>query len=244
MILLVACINTVLVVPQSARAFALGVKQAVNFNGNYLTSDSFDSSDPASSNNGRYDPARSKDNGDILAGLGLTNMILAGGIHVHGHVATGPGGIFLFGPNDAIGSRSWQASHTGIQPGWTLQEANFSFSDATLPYVSGLSIPGPGSLTQVIFSLTTNNIWTTNYYQCGCILASNFLGNAIITSYPNPVPGGLTVLNTNWVFKGPYPAPNTYVMGTLVAHNGDTNYWDYWAITSWTYPIYSYNYNT
>src|SRR3954451_3691212 len=87
-ILLVGCIAVVLAVPQTARSFAIGVKQAVNFNGNYLTCDSFDSSDPMFSNNGQYDPAKSKDNGDIFAGLGLTNMILAGGIHVYGHVAT------------------------------------------------------------------------------------------------------------------------------------------------------------
>ncbi|HXG48096.1 MAG TPA: hypothetical protein VNO52_10765, partial [Methylomirabilota bacterium] len=100
-------------------------KGGVELVGN-ITMDSFDSTNPRFSTNGRYDPAKRKDNGfvgSILASIG------GGGGLVHGNVATGPSGSASGAGK--VGDASWMTDPlaSGIQPGHYQNDLNLSFPD-------------------------------------------------------------------------------------------------------------------
>ena len=93
-------------------------KGLIDINGNNIKSDSFDSSDPNYSTNGRYDAAKTKDNGDLATDSTVTNSVDVGNANIYGKVSTGPNGTVTVGPNGAVGSKTWQAAgNHGIQSG-------------------------------------------------------------------------------------------------------------------------------
>src|SRR6185369_13260224 len=70
--------------------FGLVARGQINFNGDNIYIDSFDSSDPSASTDGRYDVAKARDHGDVATDSQSVN---AGNSKVYGRVATGPGGM-------------------------------------------------------------------------------------------------------------------------------------------------------
>jgi hypothetical protein len=119
-------------------------KGQIDLIGNNLKTDSFDSSNPNYSNNGRYDPNKVKDNGDVGSNQSLINSIAVGNANIYGHASTGPGGTVSVGPNGAVGSWVWQnAGNRGFQPGWVTDDMNVSFPDVVVPFTSG-STPSSG----------------------------------------------------------------------------------------------------
>jgi len=121
-------------------------KGRIDLSGNDLKSDSFNSTDPAYSTNGSYDPAKARDNGDIGTNDTVTNAIAVGNANIYGHAATGPGGTVTVGPNGAVGSWVWQnAGNKGFEPGYVTSDMNVSFPDVTVPFTSG-STPSGGTV--------------------------------------------------------------------------------------------------
>ena len=88
--------------------WGLMAQSQVNLNGNSISIDSFDSSDPNYSNFdittgfGTYDPSKNKDSGDIVSNAGVTNTISVGNADVYGHINVGPGGGVSVGPNGFV----------------------------------------------------------------------------------------------------------------------------------------------
>ena len=70
-------------------AFAVAAQQRISLNGNNVAIDSFDSGDPNYSTGGLYDPAKNKDNGNVVTDD--TNSLNIGSATIMGHVRTGPG---------------------------------------------------------------------------------------------------------------------------------------------------------
>src|SRR5215510_16530084 len=104
-------------------------------NGNDVMTDSYDSTNPAKSTNGRYDPLKAGDKGDIASISGLTNSLKVGNANVWGRAITGPAGGVYTGPNGAVGSTNWQRSGmSGVEPGWWVNDLNFSVPDVTAPF--------------------------------------------------------------------------------------------------------------
>jgi hypothetical protein len=183
-------------------------KKGIDLNGNGIATDSFDSSDPRYSTNGQYDPSKVKDNGDVATNEGIVNSAIdVGNANIYGHAHTGPGGGVVLGPNGAIGSHAWQASNSGVEPGWFLQDSNFTFPDTTAPYTSGLT-PTSGNLVVTSLNITSNSITAStppaNTPWGG--VSTNITSVNTVTSYPNPVPTGLTT-NTTMVTSANYPSP-------------------------------------
>lgn len=124
--------------------WGLLAENTVNLNGNDLTIDSFDSSDPDHSNwdpskgHGTYDPATHKDNGDIASNAGIANTIAGGNADIYGHVATGPGGTVSIGPNGFVGT-------TDYHPDGVVQEDRVGHSMSvdlptlTSPFAGGIN---------------------------------------------------------------------------------------------------------
>ena len=128
--------------------FAKGMVARLNvtLNGNNISVDSYDSGDPNYSTNGRYDPAKRKDNGTVATNSGDPNMFSTGNANIWGKIATGPGGLASAGPNSCIGNNAWHtAGGKGIQPGAATDDMNQSFFDVTCPVSLSSFAPSSGT---------------------------------------------------------------------------------------------------
>lgn len=121
----------------------LAAKGEIDMNGNNVSSDSFDSTDPAYSTNGRYDSAKRKANGDVATNLTLTNSLSVGNANIYGRISTGPRGTAAIGPNGSVGDLAWHAAGaSGIKPGYSTDDMNVDFKDAVLPFSGGDTASG------------------------------------------------------------------------------------------------------
>jgi hypothetical protein len=139
----------VLAIKQGIFTSAMVAKQRIVMNGNDIETDSFDSTDPNySTPEGRYDPAKAKDNGDVATLSGITDAIGAGNANIKGRVRTAPGGTVDVGANGVVGSLTWHSGgNTGIEPGWWFDDMNMSFPDVEMPSLSGSLPPSSGTVT-------------------------------------------------------------------------------------------------
>lgn len=207
---------------------AMVAKHKIDMNGNYVTADSYDSSDATKSTGGRYDATKAQDNGDVASNDGIVNAVSAGNANIYGHVSTGPGGTVQIGVNGAIGTHTWQATHTGAQSGYVLDNANFTFPDVSLPYSGGL-YPGPGDIVSMI-GTTTNSISIvgTNVAP-GTPPAGQYYGPVTIhtnsstsTNYPGSQPNLVT--NTSWLTVTTYPGNIAGISTNCVSYTTVTAY--------------------
>jgi hypothetical protein len=128
--------------PAVGGSAAVIVKGTVNFGGNKIMVDSFDSSNPAYSTGGLYDPAKRRANGDIITTSLLTNAVSIGDSDVAGTIHTKPGvpiGVDTK-TNQAsylVGDLGYMTNNVyGIQAGHALQDASYNFTDVSLPSVT------------------------------------------------------------------------------------------------------------
>ena len=154
--------RTVRVTTTNDALFAKGMvaKGQIDLSGNNVMTDSFHSVDPAYSTNGRYDSAKSKDNGDVATNSTLVDSLDVWNANIYGKASTGPGGTVLVGPNGGVGSKAWhQAGNKGIQAGWANDDMNVSFPDVQVPFSGGASTPTSGSYTGTNYTyvLTSGN---------------------------------------------------------------------------------------
>jgi hypothetical protein len=113
-------------------------KGQIDISGNNVASDSFDSEDVRYSTGGRYDPLKTKDNGDIATNSGVIDSLDVGNAEIYGSVATGPGGSISIGPNGSVGDKLWvDSGNKGIQPGHSSSDMNVSFPDVEAPFTTG-----------------------------------------------------------------------------------------------------------
>jgi hypothetical protein len=232
----------------------LVARKTINLNGNNIATDSFDSCDPTKSVNGQYAPGfYSGDKGDIASNQGLIDSISGGNANIYGvaHTGTNTSGqpTITFGPNGAVGSHAWQASNKGIEPGWALEDANFTFPDTTFPSTSGFMTATGGVLvvcSNLITAWSTNSsVYPTSLPSGGVTTNStpvtvtnpgsvplpvpagtttNSTSNATVSlwsSVPTPTPVG-TVTNTTSTTLRTYPTDYTYVgvVTTNIVSNG------------------------
>lgn len=154
--------RTIRVTTTNDALFAKGMvaKGQIDLSGNRVRTDSFDSADPAYSTNGRYDPAKVKDNGDVATNSAVVDSLNVWNAEIYGKASTGPGGTVAVGPNGAIGNAAWhQAGNKGIQPGWATDDMNVYFPDVSAPFTGGAFAPQPGNFggTNYTYLITTGN---------------------------------------------------------------------------------------
>jgi len=151
-------------------AFALAAQDQIDLAGNNLWSDSFDSSDPAYSTGGLYDPSKHKANGDIAACRGLTNSLSIGNANIWGHVWTCSDGSLDVGPQGSVGDAAWHlANNNGIEPGFVSTNFDASFPPVSRPFSGGFT-PSGGlyNATNYDYLLVSGN-----YRVSGSFLATN-----------------------------------------------------------------------
>jgi hypothetical protein len=156
--------RTVQVVVTNVPLFRKGMvaKGNIDLNGNNITSNSFDSEDPAYSTNGRYDPAKTNDNGDIATNSSFLDSLNVWNAKLYGRASTGPGGLVRVGANGVIGSKDWHAAgKTGIEPGWVTDDMNVLFPDVHPPFSGGALTPIAG----VVNLVSHKHILTSGNWQ-------------------------------------------------------------------------------
>jgi hypothetical protein len=121
---------------------ALASRTSIDFMGNNLTVDSFDSSDPNYSTDGRYDPAKRKANGDVAA---IDGSVQVGNAGINGQIRTGVNGAFSFGLFGFAGPVGWYGPGL-YSPEWYRKDFRFVLPDVPAPYAGGLP-PTPGAGT-------------------------------------------------------------------------------------------------
>ncbi|MFN3407619.1 MAG: hypothetical protein ACK45B_01380 [Limisphaerales bacterium] len=223
---------------------AMVARRTIDMNGNNVMTDSFDSSNPLYSLNGRYDPSRARDNGDVASNASIINAVNLGNANIYGRVAVGPGGTVAVGSNGGVGTRLWQLFNRGIQPGYFSDDMNFTFPTITLPAGStGWETPTGGTVTQTNYVLGTGTTTSATYPSpVPPTGVQTNVSYVTVSALPVPVPyGTVTNYTTTRVTTTTYPAPGTYV-GTVEVVG---NRYRYYQITgrTYTYPSYTYTYS-
>jgi len=227
---------------------AMVAKHTIDMNGNGVMTDSFNSTSPSNSINGRYpagDTSKLLDNGDVASNDSIVNVVNVGNANIFGRVAVGPGGTAGLGPNGGVGTRAWQAGNSGIQPGYFTDDMNFTFPTIELPYTVGLTpTSGSFSTTNYTLSSVTNTITTETFPSPAP--ASGVSSNIVYTTVgtkPSPVPyGTVTNILTTATSSSTLPAAGTYV-GT-VTKKGSKWYFNKITGYNYTYPTYTFTYST
>ena len=176
--------------------------------------DSFDSSDPNGSSNGKYDLAKRKANAKAVTNLGTGAAINVGGGTIFGSVSTGPDGIVTVG-SGSVGDLAWGASNKGIQQGHERNDANLQFDDVEPPFLYG-SGSTPVAGLGLIDGLLATNTWLlgSGNYQLGSVNISGgrtmlVTGNA--TLYVN---GNFSTSGSGGVYIAPGASLKLYIAGT------------------------------
>ena len=167
------------ILPQTSAGFALGAKETIDLRGNSITSDSFNSADPLYSTDGRYDPAKNRDHGDLVVMGGFTNSLSIGNARIMGHVKTGQETITLgIGPNGSVGEKAWvESGNRGIEPGWWSTDADEVWPDVALPAANWLpAIPGSYNIDGTIYEYVFQ---ANGYYAINSVSGSIFVGNNV-----------------------------------------------------------------
>lgn len=198
----------------------------INWNGQIL-SDSYDSQNPARSNNGRYDPARRSDNGSVGSVEG--NLSLGSHGTIYGNGGTGPTGAISTGSHAAIGDAAYiGGGNTGIQAGHSQNDLNVSFPDAAVPFTTGYTIPGGGTITNI--TIVTNTSAASSVTYPASSTSPVITNSTTSTTYPS---GTAYPVTTNVV-------ATTTTKGKTKTTTYSTNY----TYTSFSYTTNSYTTNT
>lgn len=202
----------ILVKATSSSSFpgAIVVRDSVDINGNRVTVDSYDSTDPlhsywpgypAGRGYGLYTNTDSTHNsirnarGNVATDNTIVGIISVGNANIYGRVDTGPGGTATVGANGSVGDVSWVDNVTqGIKPGYSADDMNVVFPDAILPVtnwitVTGSSITNSGNYTidqiSANFSITGSNVvlYATNGINFNGNKSLDISSNSSVTLY-------------------------------------------------------------
>jgi len=183
---------------------AMAALEHIDFNGKNVQTDSFDSSNPAYSDNGGYPsayPDRQRDQGDVVTDLAIINSLNVGNARIKGSAKTGPNGTLAIGPNGSVGDKAWvESGSTGVQPGHFADDMNVLFPPVQLPsttwysvsyYGSGVTKTDVYTIGSTVFTNTGDYNWIINgngdYYISDLSKSLHVTGNArlLVTSKIN-----------------------------------------------------------
>jgi hypothetical protein len=131
--------------PMPLFSFAIAARDKIDLNGNNISVDSFDSSDPLySTTNGMYSVTKRHDLGDVAGSI--TNSISVGNCEIWGQAYVPPGGYLTLGGLGSIGSAAWlQAGCKGIENGCFWDDLVMDLPDIAPPFSGSYFVPGLGT---------------------------------------------------------------------------------------------------
>ena len=148
---------------------------SVDLHGGALMIDSFDSTNPAYSTGGLYDPAKRRDNGSIACNSSLVDTLNIGNAKIYGKIGTGPGGKPKIGSNGRVGDivfvdESKNSNNGKIQKGHWTDDINVEVEPVQWPGSTALPLtknvtPIAVNGTNYDFILNALSATTTTDYQ-------------------------------------------------------------------------------
>jgi hypothetical protein len=193
--------------------------------GGDVIADSFDSTDPAASTGGAYDPAKKSDEAYIgTNGKGGAIIEANGSVQLFGSVATGPTGTVVASGGAKVGDAAWQASgSTGIQSGHSEDDMNVFFPDVEKPFTSGYAIPLP--LIYLVGGTNYSYALGSGTYQMTALSMSSPGQRMIVTGHAILyVTGDINMSAHGYIYIAPGASLNLYVGGnTSISGNGVVN---------------------
>jgi hypothetical protein len=180
--------------------------------------DSFDSTNPLESTNGKYDPAKRTANGLALSNSSEPDCVHIGSGHVYGRVTSGPGPLdgldatVTCSGGGAVGDANWNSTSFGVKEGHAANDANVQFNDVTAPFSWGTAIypmagaGGDGTNYDWVVGPGNNQLGSVNISVGKRMLVT---GNA--TLYVN---GNFNTSSTGYVYLAPGASLKLYISGT------------------------------
>lgn len=213
--------------------------QGLTMNGN-CEADSFDSEDPLYSTAGVYDSTKRKDLSFVGSVIG---NIDTGGGKVYGYMATGPTG----NATGNAGDFPWFVSHSGTQPGHYQKDLNVYYPPVNPPFNGGAATPSSGTVVTTNYSVGSITVVTNVVpFPVPPLGYSTRITNYTQTAYP--VGKSPITTNTSFTSSKTFPTAGTY-LGNIVTRvvtsgpqSGRGTWYDYQAITSYSYPAAIYTY--
>ena len=199
------------------------ISSSIDFSGQGITTDSFDSSDPNYSTAGMYDPLKTKDNGDVTILATNANAFGISNGKIKGVVHTPPGGTqdvtVTVGSNGSVGDSAWvNGGYTGFENNRFVADANVILGDVTLP-PELLTAPSPSGGKYKI------NGFTYKYQLDGSspVWQMSTLANSLYVTGSNVlyVAGDVTVGSGAQIYIAPGSSLTMYVAGANVNISGN-----------------------
>ncbi len=210
-------------------------KNAINLGSDFLI-DSYDSTDPNWSTNGRYDTNKVRANGNLASLSTTTNQIMLADSKIYGHLYTPPTGGYSIGSHGRVGDQAFVndpalTNDAKVEAGYYSNDLNTTIPDVATPSGAsswaapaylGDSKKGPTSYTYggVTYPAPAGSAWqyvlTAGSYNMGSTtLAGNVLVLGDATLY---VPSaGRVQFGSGNVISIPVSANSTFKM-----YNGST----------------------
>ncbi|MEO5804358.1 MAG: hypothetical protein ABIR24_12600 [Verrucomicrobiota bacterium] len=204
--------------PKSFFGMGMVADISVDFNGDRVIIDSFDSSDPRySTNGGQYHVSRRKDNGTVAVNAGLSSTPSSGGlgnVDIYGKITTGPGSTQPYiGPQGIVGSSNYIAvsSNQGtIQSGAWTNDANFDLDPVELPFTSANAPPTTNGYKYV---LGTGDYRVSDFNAANTGVKVLVTGNARLLVTSSFDFKGLLTIQTNATLQLYMSAPSAKISG-------------------------------
>ncbi|HWQ91970.1 MAG TPA: hypothetical protein VN673_09885 [Clostridia bacterium] len=172
------------------------------FNGNNITVDSFDSTDPLHSNMGGYSRSLRKAGGEVVSTFGTINVNNA---NINGKLLTGPSGTFNLGPNGFAGDLNFTGP--GIQDGWHANDFNMEIDNVQPPDTSSFVTPTLLTTGTNKYELSSGGYIINGELK---LTGDSILVTGDVTLY---VAGNLTMLGTSVINIEPGANLTVYVAG-------------------------------
>jgi hypothetical protein len=138
------------------------------------------------------------------------------GGHVYGTVITGPGGTISVGSGGTVGDAPWNASNTGIEPGWTNNNMNVAFPSNQPP--TGGPFPTP---TVTVAGGSNITYLPTGKYQMSSFTSSGSTKPMIVTGNATLwVTGNVAVQGSGYILINPGASLTLIVGGTATVSGG------------------------
>ena len=179
--------------------------------------DSFDSTNPRESTNGKYDPAKRSANGLALSNSTEPDSVHIGTGHVFGRVTSGPGP--LTGPDatvtyssGSVGDTAWNSGNYGVEDGYASNDANVQFSDVMAPFSWGSGLNpvaapgGDGTNYDWVVGPGNNQLGSVNISVGKRMIVT---GDAILY-----VDGNFNTSSSGYVYLAPGASLKLYISGT------------------------------
>jgi len=207
--------RTVRVNTRKPRSGGLIAKDTIRFNGGG-SFDSFDSSDPFYSSNGKYDSTKRKAGGIALSNSQAAEAIQVDSTHIYGSVVTGPGGTTTVN-SGAVGSLAWNATQSGIEEGHSANDANVDFFDEQVPFTSGYATPGSATVEGTNYTYVVgpgnNKLGTVSLGSLKSMIVTG--GDAVLY-----VDGAFVTSGSGYVYVAPGASLKLYVSGVFAVSGG------------------------